>query len=613
MIPDDVVQQVRDRADIVEAIGEVLPLKRAGKEFKALCPFHQEKTPSFYVVPAKGFYKCFGCGESGDVFSFLMKRQGLSFTEAVRQIAGRVGVEIPESGTARRQDEEYRPLLEAVAFAADFYARQLVETPQGERARKYLTGRGIDEKAIERFRIGYAPADWRALREAAHRHGIGDEVLLEAGLTKESERGGEPYDRFRDRVIFPIPDIGGRLVAFGGRVLGAATEGAPKYLNSPESPIYHKGRLLYGVYWAKGAIRREEAALVVEGYMDYVSLAAHGVENVVAGLGTAMTVEQAALLARYADKALLLYDSDTAGLRATFRSADALLREGVHPLVVTLPEGEDPDSVVRKGGAPALKQYLDDASDVLERKLRILQERGYFDDIEGVRGALDRLLPTLRSVTDPALRDIYIARVAERTGIRRETLLTEVEAAPRGRPEPPPEEAPHARRIDRPVAQRRRREPGESGERKLLMLLLRDNARIAAAVEVLEADHFGDAGYRELFQRLAAGVDPRAVAGELSEAAAARLEELLAEREELAEADAIFADSVRDIRFERGYRRMDQLERLIEVAQMQGDLETAMTLIAEKAALVREYRGVAHGVERAMRKRGRLGRRGPST
>src|SRR5690606_24780590 len=220
------------------------------------------------------------------------------------------------------------------------------------------------------------------------------------GLIKRSERRAEPYDRFRHRLIFPITDTAGRVIAFGGRMLGAAAERAPKYLNSPETPIYQKGRVLYGLSWAKQAIRREGEAIIVEGYMDYVSLAARGIENVVAPLGTAMTEEQAQLLARYTRKALLLYDSDPAGMRATFRTADALLAAGVHPMVVTLPQGEDPDSLVRRGGAAALKPLLDEAVDVLDRKLQILEAGGYFRDVERIRFALDKLLPTLRAAAD---------------------------------------------------------------------------------------------------------------------------------------------------------------------------------------------------------------------
>jgi DNA primase len=525
MIPESVIDEVRARADIVEVVGEQITLKRAGKDFSALCPFHHEKTPSFYVVPAKGFYKCFGCGESGDVFSFLMKRGGLTFQDAVRDLAARVGVEVPDPRVGREAEEPNRVLYEAIAFADDFFRRNLNESAGGETARRYLADRGIAESAVERFGLGYAPQGWRVLREEAHRHGIDDDVLLAAGLIKESDRGEEPYDRFRDRLIFPVAELGGRVVAFGGRVLGRA-DNAPKYLNSPETPVFHKGELLYGLNWSKGAIRREGAALFVEGYMDYVSLAGRGIENVVAGMGTSLTTPQANLVARYAGKALLLYDSDTAGLRATFRTADALLQAGVHPLVVTLPEGQDPDDVVRRGGAGALKEYLDGAMDVLERKLQMLEQRGFFDDIEGVRRALDRLLPTLRATVDPALRDIYTARIAQRTGVRRETLEQDVARAERAAAARAGSAGAGHARDGEPVSRasagpgRHRTGPAASrfltdrfgAERLLLKVLLADRARAPAAAADVAPELIREPRHREIFHALttqADGEEPR--------------------------------------------------------------------------------------------------------
>ena len=542
MIPEPIIDEVRARADIVEVVGEQISLKRAGKDFRALCPFHHEKTPSFYVVPAKGFYKCFGCGESGDVFSFLMKRGGLTFQDAVRELAGKVGVDIPET---RRADgeEPHRKVYEAIAFAAEYFCEQLWDEKAGERARRYLDGRGIGEDVARRFGLGYALDDWRKLREAAHRHGIEDAVLLEAGLIKESERGEEPYDRFRDRLIFPIAELGGRVVAFGGRIL-RPSEKAPKYLNSPETPVYHKGRMLYGLNWSRGGIRREGAALVVEGYMDYVSLAARGIGHVVAALGTAMTEEQANLVARYAGKAYLLYDSDEAGLRATFRTADALLRAGVHPLVVTLPPGEDPDSIARQGGADALLPYLHDAVDVMERKLAMLAERGLLEDTVGRRRALDRLLPTIRATVDPSLRDIYISRIAERTGVRRETLEHEASRARAAPIEPgpaPPRPTPRGRAASA--------RPDEfASERLLIKLLLRDAARVPLAGAVLEGTTLHEPRYRAIFEGLVSGVAVAELPAKLGAASGEVLAQLQQEANEITDADRTFADTVADIR-----------------------------------------------------------------
>ncbi len=538
MIPDDVVEEVRQRADIVEILGEHVALKRSGKDFKARCPFHEERTPSFYVVPSKGFYKCFGCGESGDVFTFLMKRLGLSFVDAVKHVAERSGVEIRE---VSRQGEEdpFRHLFEANAFARQYFSEVLWSETGGQGARTYLEGRGIGRETAERFGLGYAPEEWRSLREAAAKHGIEDSVLLEVGLLVRRDEGKEPYDRFRNRIIFPIESVSGRVLAFGGRVLGKVEKNVPKYLNSPESTIYHKGETLYGLAWARNAIRREEGALVVEGYMDAVSLAAHGLENVAAPLGTSMTEEQARLLGRYCTRVYLLFDSDPAGLRATFRAGDLLLAAGLHPAVVTLPPGEDPDTIVRQEGPDAVREYLSQSVDVLDRKLQILEEKDYFSSIERIRGAVDRLLPTLRAAKDPALRDIYVAKVAEKTGVRRETLEAELERGDHpspGRPRPP---------ARRPEAGK----PLRLGpERKLLHLLIRARDYVDRAAERLGPEDFLDSAYRAVFQALVADPELLHPPAGMDPVAAQRMEELLEDSEPLTDLGKVFEDAIGQMR-----------------------------------------------------------------
>lgn len=612
MIPESVVEEVRARADIVEIIGEHLQLKRAGKEFRALCPFHNEKTPSFYVVPGKNFYKCFGCGESGDAFTFLMKKVGLTFQDAIRSIAARVGVEVPEVEATRPADDPNRALYEAIAFAADFYQQQLWNSTAGERGRKYLESRGLTRAQAERFGIGYAPDAWRALREAAHKHAIDDDVLLSAGLIKAKENADEPYDRLRDRLIFPVADLTGRYIGFGGRILGKAGEGTPKYLNSPETPIHQKGRIFYGLNWSRNMIRREGVALLVEGYMDYVSLASRGVENVVAGLGTALTPEHATLLARYTKKAMLLYDSDTAGLKATFRTGDALLRAGVEPLVVTLPAGEDPDSLVRKGGAQALAGYVGQAIDVLDRKLQILEERKFFADIEGIRRALDRLLPTIRAAADPALKDIYVARVAERTGVRRETIERELTVEPTRpaeraerpqrseRPQRPDRGQRPFRRDNRenrgadipaPESLRAKARPEEwAAEKLLLQLLLRDAERIEDARRLLQPDEVRDPVHRAIYDLLLAqGALPEDLPPELGLPAAVRevITSLRAEGGQILEGDRSFDDSIARIRRGELMRRLDDLNRRISLAGIT-DAERLHQEKMDLAAQIRE-------------------------
>ena len=613
MIPDEVIEEVRAHADVVDVIGEFVSLKRAGKDYKALCPFHEERTPSFFVVPSKGFYNCFGCGASGDAFAFLMNHAGLDFIAAVKHVGARAGIEVREVVARGGEENPYRSLHEANAFAAKFYRDQLRDEDAGTTARRYLDSRGIGPETIERFGLGYAPDDWRSLRNAAAKHGIGDETLLEVGLLTESERSREPYDRFRSRIIFPIESATGRVVAFGGRVLGEEGKGKPKYLNSPETPVYRKGDILYGLSRAKNVIRREEGALLVEGYLDVASLAAGGIENVVAPLGTSVTEAQAALLARYSRRVYILFDSDPAGLRATFRSGDILLEAGLHPEVVTLPPGEDPDTVMRKEGAEGVRRYLGQAVDILERKLGILDERDYFSSIEKTRDAVDRLLPTMRSASDPALKDIYVAKVAERTGVRRETLEAELSRRSGGRS--PARGSGKGREVRRPRSTTPAKVPemAMGAERALLHLLLKDPERLwlHRAVERVGAEDFEDPAYRSIFQALLD--DPKlsgAPAG-MEAAAAARLEELLADREEISHTQRIFEESVGRIlrrhlekRYEEGEIRLSEeedettrralMEELIEIKRKKGEGGEDWHFTARKMMRTGNHNGEEH-------------------
>jgi DNA primase len=581
MIPDDMVEEVRAAADIVDVIGEFVQLKKAGREYKANCPFHEERTPSFYVVPAKGFYKCFGCGKSGDVFSFVMERQGLDFVEAVKHVAGRAGVQVREVKRSQEEEDPNRPLYEINGFARDWFRRQLEDATVGAAAREYLEGRGISADVCERYGLGFAPDEWRALRDAAAKHGLEEELMLEVGLLGSSERSREPYDRFRGRIMFTIESRSGRVIAFGGRILEGDTKDAPKYLNSPETPIYHKGSNLYGLSWARHSIRREESALVVEGYMDVVSLAAHGFENVVAPLGTALTPEQAKLLSRYTKRVLLLFDSDAAGLRATFKAGDTLLEAGLHPAVVTLPPGEDPDTLVRSEGREGLEQYLDQAVDVLDRKLQILDEKDYFSSIERTRSAVDRLLPTIRAASDPALHDIYVAKVADRTGVRRETLEAEMKRAASGSAPTRGAAPPSVPRIAA------HRVPKLGAERILLLLMTKNPDFVERAGEHVGAGDFVDVAYRTIFQALLDDPELRAPPVSMDPVAARRLQEILSDPEELAHAGRVFEESVARMHVAALDRRSQDLD--LRIAAAAGDGEKR-TLIEEKERVSRERR-----------------------
>jgi DNA primase len=421
MIPDETIEQVRDSTDLVGLIGEAVSLKRTGADYRGPCPFHGGTNRNFAVIPRKGRYYCFVCHASGDVFSWFMTRMGLSYPDAVREAARRIGITIPDRAE-RAGPDPHEPLFGAVAAAHDWFTRQLLELPEARIAREYLERREVPLETAGILGLGFAPQG-KSFLEAMGTLGIEHDVLLRAGLAAQRD-DGVISARFRGRLLFPIHDLRGRVVGFGGRLLA---EGEPKYLNSPETEIFHKGRQLYNLHQAKGPIRREGSVILVEGYFDVLRLVLAGVEHVVAPLGTALTPDQAALLKRYAASAVLLYDSDRAGLRATFRAGDELLRHGVRVRVATLPPGEDPDTLVKNGGVAALDEIVADAVDLLERKLQLLERKGYFEDFDHRREAVDRLLPTIRAAADPITRELYLSLVSERTKIGKEVLEHEMQ------------------------------------------------------------------------------------------------------------------------------------------------------------------------------------------
>jgi len=497
MIPDETVDQVRESADLVGLIGEAVELKRTGSDYRGPCPFHGGTHRNFAVIPKKNRYYCFVCHASGDVFSWLMKRFGMDYPTAVREAARRAGIVIPE-GPSRSGPDPREPLFEAVAVAQDWFTRQLLESPDAAVARGYLEGREISLEIAGQHGLGYAPAGGGFLT-AMKELGLEEKVLLEAGLSAVRD-DGKVIPRFRARLLFPIHDLRGRVAGFGGRLL---VPGEPKYLNSPETPIFHKGKQLYNLHQAKSAIRKEESVILVEGYFDVFRLVLAGIEHVVAPLGTSLTAEQAGLLRRFAPSATLLYDSDQAGLRATFRAGDELLRHGVRVRVATMPTGEDPDTLVRKGGAAALQPILDDGIDLLERKIQLLERKGWFEGVEHQREALDRLLPTIRAAADPITRDLYLKAVSERTGVSREVLREQAAARPSSpalTPPPPDSPSPARERAARPAA--RRRAQDLSAERDLLRVLMKEPAWLARAATEVPAEWFENPALREVYEAL---------------------------------------------------------------------------------------------------------------
>lgn len=594
MVSDALVEEIRERAEIVELLGEYMPLKRSGRTWRGPCPLHGGEGPNFSVDPARNLFKCFVCGEGGDVFAFFMKHLGLDFPSAVRHVAARVGIEVPEDREVR--EDPYGPLREVVAFAEEWFVERLRDDREGDRARAYLADRGFREDEIARFDIGWAPDQWRGLKDAASSRGIEVDLLLEAGLLATSERAEEPYDRFRGRLIFPIHDLRDRAVAFGGRILSTESDAVPKYINSPESPIFHKGRTLYGLVWARHEIRREDSSILSEGYMDVLALHRHGFGTAVAPLGTSLTADQAELLGRYGRKVFLLYDSDDAGLKATFRAGDTLLASGLHPMVVTLPAGEDPDSLLRAKGATALTRLIDDAVDVLERKLQILERHGFLDSIEGRRRAVDGLLSTLRAVQDPALQDLYLARAAERTGVRRETLVREVAKA-RSRPDSRGAGRRSSRSAGADTSGDRRGvergfayEADLAAERSLLLLFLRDRSLIDRSVERgLSPDHFRQPGLHSIYLALLDSdpeMEPESIEESLGPEEKALMYRLLEDSTELVHPRDVLEETLRRLLHRGQLERLGEIDRELDLA----DAEQARGLLAEKSDIAKELR-----------------------
>lgn len=430
MIPQETIERIRDTADLVAIIGESVKLRRVGHDFRGPCPFHGGKNPNLSVSTRNNTYHCFKCGESGDVFTFLQKHGGMDWPTSVRAAADRAGIVIVETRGTRDDARDAREPVWALLGAAAELFRETLWSADGAAAQAYLASRGLDRVACDRFEIGYAPPNVDVLRARLGALGYNELQLLDAGLLVKREEDGLVRARFRNRIMFPIHDASGHPVGFGGRLMGP---GEPKYLNSSDSPIFSKGQLLYGLNWAKNSIRKEDQALVVEGYMDVIRCHLAGATQTVAGLGTALTEGQAQLLTRYSSNVFLLYDSDEAGQKATFRAGMELLRHKAAVRVVALPEGDDPDTFVIKHGRAGLERALHSATDVFERQLQLLDRKGWFGDLSKARKAIDKVLPTLRATADAVTRSLYISSLSDRTRVAIPVIEKEVAEQPRTR------------------------------------------------------------------------------------------------------------------------------------------------------------------------------------
>lgn len=427
MIPDEKKEEVRDAADIVEVVEDYVKLKRSGRSWKGLCPFHDEKTPSFHVTPDLGIYKCFGCGESGDVFNFVMEMEGVGFTEALRSLADRYGVSLPEADDEELDEEHHlrEGIYHALKYAGVFFYRHLMETKEAQKARDYLNDRGYDRTIIKKYGLGYAPDDGDKLYRSAIDSGLNEEYLIEAGLIKPSQRNDSFYDTFRGRLMFPIFNPSGKVIAYAGRVLGKAKKA--KYINSPQTKVYNKSEVLYGINFAKNEIRKINEVILVEGYTDVISLQQYGIDNVVASSGTSLTPQQMKLLHRYGETITMIYDSDSAGQRAMKRGINIALREGMDVKLLELPEGEDPDSFVRQFGRDSFKEMKrEESEDFLTYQINKAKDEGRWEDPTEKKKVISEILESIAHMPDPVSRETFVQHLNSKAKVGDRALFDEL-------------------------------------------------------------------------------------------------------------------------------------------------------------------------------------------
>lgn len=423
---DEFVERVRSESDILSVVSSYVPMKKKGNRYWGCCPFHQENTPSFSVVPDQGFFYCFGCHAGGNVFKFISLMENVSYFEAIKLQAEKLNISLPQSektGQELIQEQKLTDLRRVHEMARDFFYNCLMKTKYGVPAREYFSQRGIKDEIIEEFRLGFAPPAWDKLSSAFRKRGIQAQLLLESGLVAERPKAEGVYDRFRNRVIIPICDERGHVVGFGGRVLD---DSQPKYLNSPETILFNKRKLLFGLDRSCKAIKTAGYAIIVEGYMDAMAVYSSGIKNVVASLGTAFTQEQCKKLLRYASDLYFAYDSDSAGQNATLRAMSIIKGTGANVKVIMIPDGKDPDEFIRKHGSDAFRKLIDDALPLVEYRMRNVLEHAEYATLEGKVNSLSALLPVLADISNAVELNAYIVRIAQVLGVDEGAIRSEL-------------------------------------------------------------------------------------------------------------------------------------------------------------------------------------------
>ena len=588
-IPSDKIEETKNQADIVGVISEYLTLKKVGRNFRGLCPFHKEKTPSFTVNYDKQMFYCFGCGEAGNVITFLMKINNISYPEAIRYLARKTGVIIPEGVTSREEKERIglREQLGRVNQMAAVYFSKNLSSPAGKGAREYLKNRGMqDTTIIAEFRLGFALDGWRHLRDFLEREGVPLKLAEQAGLITKTD-GGDFYDRFRGRLIFPIEDVGGHVLAFGGRILG---DGEPKYLNSPESPVYVKGRNLYGLAKTREAIRKKGYAILVEGYFDLIALVNAGITNVIAALGTALTKDQVELIRRYTRGVVAIFDPDEGGKRALARSLELFLAGNIEARAVILPDNYDPDKYVRVHGRESLEEIIAHAPYMVDYYIEnIIGKKG--DTIEDESDAVHEAVSFIANIDDAIKRNLFIKRVAEKLGIDQELLKREVRHTliPSSIPKVNTSHGEDTGKAD-------------TVELSLINIMLEYPDKISAIIETDVLDYFMNEELRAFGKALheslasngkAGGLDTLLIVDRLdNEALRGRLLRLMMDESPYNDKviDRLLADTIKQIKRKWYKEKHRTLRMKLIKAEKANDEDLCVYLLTEKKRLLREER-----------------------
>jgi DNA primase len=571
---DEFVEQVTAQSDLLQTVQSYVPLKRKGNRYWGCCPFHGEKTPSFSVVPDKGFFYCFGCHAGGNVFKFLSLIENITYFEAIKLQAEKLGIPMPQRQKTPQEiarDKEIADLRKVNEMARDFYHNCLTLTRLGEPGKAYFTSRAISAETIAEFKLGFAPHAWDKLSTAFLKRGVKQELLLSDGLAAERQNGGGIYDRFRNRIIIPIADERGRVVGFGGRVLDDST---PKYLNTPETVLFNKRRILFGLDRANRAIKQAGYAIVVEGYMDAISVFSAGVKNVVASLGTAFTAEHCKLLLRYAPAIYFCYDSDDAGQKATIRALSIVQGTGATVRVIVVPDGKDPDEYIRKHGAEAFQQLVKKALPLVEYRLQYVLKNFDHDSLEGKVKALHAMLPVLTGIREPAVLGEYIKRLSQALLLDEGIVRDEFR---RFGHQPLPEDSGAVPREPIRQAVRRTDTALQRAGRIVIRLAFQDAGILAHFATMVPLNDVSDEPQREILlalQELAAqgkNSNDTEMANKLSETAMAELSRAMVEDLGVLSETEAYSNAVRVLR--KAYLNMRYVEHSQRAAELarQGD------------------------------------------